>query len=82
MFNSNSRIYSRTFSNGDVKTETRNNPSGLHIDIDSGRFGKEGTSATIGFEGAENRFMKLNGRQLRSLYQALDRHYSQFIYND
>ena len=78
----NSRIYSRTFSNGDVRTETQNNPSGLVVDIDSGRFGKEGTQATIGFEGAENRFLKLNGRQARALYRALSAHYSQFVYND
>lgn len=80
--NSNSRIYSRTFINGNVKTETKNNPQGLHIDIDSGRFGKEGTTATIGFDSAPNRFLRLDGREARSLYQALSAHYDKFIYND
>ena len=78
----NSRIYSRTFVNGDVRTETKNSPMGLFIDIDSGRYGKEGTVGTIGFENAPNRFLRLDGRELRSLYQALNSHFGQFIYND
>lgn len=78
--NNNSRIYSRTFANGDIKTETINNPSGLHIDIESSRFGKEGTSVTLGFDGAENRFLKLSGREARTLFDALRKHYDQFIY--
>ena len=82
MYSSNSRIYSRTFINGDIKTETQNNPTGLVVDIESGRFGKEGTTAKIGFDSAPNRFLKLDGRQARALYESLSKHYSQFIYND
>jgi hypothetical protein len=78
----NSRIYSRTFTNGDIKTETKDSPMALHVDIESTRFGKEGTTATIGFDNAPNRFLRLNGRELRSLYQALDKHYAQFVYAD
>ncbi len=78
----NSRIYSRTFINGNVRTETKNNPSGLMVDIESTRFGKEGTVATIGFESAPNRFLKLNGYEARALFESLSRHYDQLIYND
>jgi len=78
----NSRIYSRTFINGNIRTETQNNPSGLKVDIQSGRFGKEGTIATIGFDSAPNRYLKLNGHEARALYQSLEKHYSKFVYND
>lgn len=78
----NSRIYNRTYINGDIRTETQNNPSGLFVDIESGRFGKEGTTMTIGFEDAPNRWTRLDGRQARTLFKALQRHFNGFIYND
>ncbi len=63
--------------NGNVQTETRDLAGGLHVDIESLAGGRKGTSATIGFESAPNRYMRLDGRDLRSLYTALTRHYSQ-----
>ncbi len=80
-WNNNSRINTRVNGRGDIKTNTINQPTGLVIDIDSGRFGKEGTNFTIGFEGRENRFMKLNGRQARTLFRSLAKHYGEFVYN-
>lgn len=76
----NSRIKTRVNDRGDITTETVNHPEGLVVSIESGRWGKEGTEATLGFEGAENRFLKLDGRQLRSLYMALQKHYDEFAY--
>ena len=82
MYNTNSRINTRVSGRGDITTRTVNNPSGLTITIESGRFGKEGTEATIGFDNAPNRFLKLDGFQARALYESLAKHYDSFIYND
>lgn len=82
MFMSNSRIRTRTNNRGDINTNTVNNPTGLVVDIESGRYGKEGTTATIGFEDAPNRFLKLDGYQTRTLFESLAKHYGEFIYND
>lgn len=76
MFSSNSRIRTRVDDRGDVTTETVNQPTGLIVEIDSGRFGKEGTDVTIGFEGAANRNLKLDGRQARALFRSLAKHYA------
>ncbi len=81
MFTSNSRINTRVNGRGDIRTDTVNQPSGLVVDIDSKRFGKEGTNVTLGFEGAENRFLKLDGFQARTLYESLQKHFDQFVYN-
>ena len=82
MYNQNSRINTRVTNRGDINTTTINNPSGLIVDIESGRFGKEGTIATIGFDNAPNRWLKLDGFQARALYESLAKHYSEFVYND
>lgn len=82
LWNTTSRIKTRVNSRGDVKTETVNNPSDLVVDIESGRFGKEGTGVTLGFRGAENRFLKLDGRQARTLFRSLEKHFARFEYND
>lgn len=74
---SNSRISTRVDDRGDVTTRTVNQPSGLIVEIESSRFGREGTEVTLGFEGSENRNLKLDGRQARAIYLALEKHYSQ-----
>lgn len=82
MFMSNSRINTRVSNRGDITTTTVNNPSGLEVNIESGRFGKEGTTATIGFEDAPNRRIKLDGYTTRALFESLAKHYGEFIYNE
>lgn len=83
MFNSsNSRTRTRVSRRGDVDTTIVNQPEDFHIQISSGRYGKEGTEVTLGFDGAENRFLKIDGRKARALFNALGKHYGKFIYND
>ena len=77
MFMSNSRINTKVNDRGDVSTETVNNPRGLVIEIDSKRWGREGTEMTVGFEDAANRFLKLDGREARTLFNALYKHYNE-----
>lgn len=82
MNDSNSRISTRVNRRGDITTRTINNPTGLEVEVSSGRFGKEGTAVSIGFDSAPNRRLKLTGREARSLFQALEKHYAEFIYAD
>jgi hypothetical protein len=69
----NSRV---DYTNGNIQTETRDLANGLHVEIESRARGRKGTQATIGFESAPNRYMRLDGRDLRQLYTTLQRHFS------
>lgn len=72
----NSRIYSRvlTTQNHTVRTETIND-RGFNVQAISPRFGKDGTTVTIKFDNAPNFTLNLDGRDARTLYRTLHRHY-------
>lgn len=76
--NKNARIVNRVTKNGKVRTETR------YRDDGSDRFavstdGHKATSLFIDLEGGEIRggeTVRLNGRQARTLFRVLEKHYS------
>lgn len=76
-----SKISTKSNDRGDVVTETLGDDRNLDLFIETGRGGREGTEVVVGHPESTNRRLRLNGRQARSLFTALSKHFDEVDYN-
>jgi hypothetical protein len=70
--NRNARIQTRTLRNGNLRTETARRDSGIKASVTTSKSGgRVGFSMTT----EEGLVVRLNGRQARTLFRVLARHY-------